>query len=226
MLAHQLLNEQIEAASEFWNEWEGEYKELSRLNEVFPGFDGTAVLLKAVVINTLYGTNVYAIEKVAECVKTVMSKANHATGPDLVEELVEEMTKVSGRKHHSFASKFAHFFIDKDLPILDQYAEFMVRWHLGSEQSQNHRRYLKFDEDIRKLKELAGLSCSNAQLDAYLWVAGEYLCWKKDPKVKITQELRELFEEGRRYKRPELYRLLTALLPAEVKEPCGQAKDL
>jgi hypothetical protein len=53
-------------------------------------------------------------------------KRNHATGPDLVEELVTEIWTVTNRKNYSFAAKYTHFFVDPNLPILDGYAEWML----------------------------------------------------------------------------------------------------
>lgn len=209
MLAMPLSNSQIEAASKFWEEDGGwETKELVQLKQVFPK-PQDAVKLKAVVLNALYGTNVFAISKVGECLETMLS-ANHSTGPDMIEEWVAGIKKVTNRQHYSFVAKFAHFFITPDLPILDYYAEWMVRKHLGRAQSQNPKRYLKFAEDIEKLKELGGLTCECAQLDAYLWVAGEYWCWKKNPKLKVSSDLKGHFE--RLAENPENERTLRNLL--------------
>ncbi|HMD97572.1 MAG TPA: hypothetical protein VKM93_09625 [Terriglobia bacterium] len=190
-LAVPLLNSQIEAASRFWSEgWES--KELVQLKQVFPK-PLEAIKLKAVVLNVLYGTNIMAILRVGQCLEEKL-KATNTTGPDLVEELVTEISAVTNRKHYSFVAKFAHFFIDPDLPILDQYAEYMVQRHLGAGQSKNPKRYLKFAEDIEKLKQLAGLSCNCAQLDAFLWIAGEYWGWKGNPKLKISTDLMPYFQ--------------------------------
>ena len=62
------------------------------------------------VVNVLYGTNVIAITKVADCVELVL-KSNHPTGPDLVEELVAQIQAVTKRNNYSFCAKYAHFFI-------------------------------------------------------------------------------------------------------------------
>jgi len=190
-LAVPLLNSQLEAASRFWSEgWES--KELVQLKQAFPN-PLEAIKLKAVVLNVLYGTNIMAILRVGQCLEEKL-KVSNATGPDLVEELVAEIAAVTKRRHYSFVAKFAHFFIDPDLPILDQYAEYMVQRHLGAAQSKNPKRYLKFAADIEKLKELAGLSCDCTQLDTYLWIAGEYWCWKGNPKLKISTDLNPLFQ--------------------------------
>jgi hypothetical protein len=192
-LAQPLTQSQINAASTFWaNGWES--KELAQLKQCFPGrYD--AIPLKAIVLNTLYTTNVIAIYKVAGLLETLLPETR-TTGPLLVEELVDAIKeKVTGRAHHVFVAKFGHFFIDPNLPILDSYAEEMVAWHLGEAQSQHPKRYLKFCENIEKLRELAGLTCNCAELDAYLWLAGEYQAWSKNPnEKKISSDLRPLFE--------------------------------
>jgi hypothetical protein len=64
-----------------------------------------AVKLKAVVLNTLYGTNVIAISKVAECLERTLD-ANHSTGPNLVEELVAEIKKITLLRHPRFHMHF------------------------------------------------------------------------------------------------------------------------
>ena len=190
-LAQPLAQSQIEAASRFWaGGWES--KELAQLKQAFPErHDATRI--KAIVLNTLYGTNVIAIYKVAGLLEKLLKEAR-TTGPLLVEELVDGMKKVTGRAHYSFVAKFGHFFVDSNLPILDRYAEEMVVWHLGRAQSHNSRRYLRFCENIETLSELAGLTCSCEELDAYLWVAGEYQAWAKNKKREISSDLRPFFE--------------------------------
>lgn len=187
-----LLSSQIEAAARFWEDGDWETKEMGQLKRVFPNFQ-EAVKLKAIAVNALYGTNILAISKVGDCIEQFL-KTHHSTGPDLVEELVAEIEKITNRRHHSFAAKYAHFFINPELPILDWYAESMVSQHLGTKTSKNPMRYLTFIEDIKTLREAACLTCSCADLDAYLWVAGEYWYWNDHPKADISGDLRIEFE--------------------------------
>jgi hypothetical protein len=207
-LAMPLSNSQIEAAVRFWDDGGWETKEINQLKRVFPE-PQDAIRVKAIVLNALYGTNIIAISKVADCVERVLN-TNHSTGPDLVEELVAEIRQITERNNYSFAAKYAHFFINSDLPILDSYAEWMVSKHLGPMKSENPKRYLKFVEDVETLKEAAGLTCNCTELDAYLWVAGEYWSWKTNPKLNINGDLRPYFE--RLAKAPESERTLRNLL--------------
>jgi hypothetical protein len=194
-LAEPLTHTQIDAASRFWaGGWESE--ELAQLKQAFPErYD--AIRIKAIVLNTLYGTHVIAIYKVAGLFEKLL-EGTRATGPLLVEELVDGIKKMTGRAYYSFVAKFGHFFVDSNLPILDSYAEEMVAWHLGQAQSRNPKRYLKFCENIETLSELAGLTCDCAGLDAYLWVAGEYRSWSKNKKQEINSDLKLIFERLRK----------------------------
>jgi hypothetical protein len=191
-----LSSSQIEAAAQFWKDGGWEAKEFVQLKQCFPKSQD-AVTLKAVAVNALYGTGIMAISKVGQALEQSLGRmltTDHPTSPELVEDLVVEIAKVTNDKHHVFVAKYAHFFINPDLPILDQYAEWMVERHLGRAKSRKVERYLRFAENMERLKELAGLTCSCDELDAYLWIAGEYWCWKKNPKEKINSDLKRQFE--------------------------------
>lgn len=205
-LAIPLKQSQIDAAIEFWKGWES--KEFEQLRLAFPS-PLDAVSIKAIVLNALYGTNIIAIGKVAERVEQVL-KSKHPTGPDLVEELVSEIRGITKQKNYSFAAKYVHFFIDSSLPILDWYAEWMLGRHLGQMRSANPKRYHKFTEDIETLKRVACLNCDCAELDSYLWVAGEHQYWKDHPQYSINSGLKQHFENLQR--NPLAEPLLAALL--------------
>jgi len=195
-LAIPLMQSQIDAAVEFWQGgWESE--DFKQLRLAFPN-PLKAVRIKAIVLNALYGTNIIAIAQAADRVERVLS-ANQWTGRNLVEQLVNEIRGVTNRSNYSFAAKYAHFFVDSSLPILDWFAEWRLRAHLGRKmQSQDPRRYHRFTEDIETLKRVAGLNCNCAELDAYLWVAGEYWYWKDHPKYSVSSELKQHFENLQR----------------------------
>jgi hypothetical protein len=217
-LAMPLSCSQVEAASRFWKEKGGwASPEIAKLKLAFPS-PQDAVKIKCIVVNVLYGTNIIAILKVSDCVERVL-KENHSTGSDLVEELVAEIWQITKRRNYSFSSKYAHLFINRDLPILDSYAEWMVSKHLGQIKSKNTKRYLKFAEAVEALKKAASLTCNCAELDAYLWVAGEYWSWKVNPKLNISGDLRPNFE--RLAKDPESESTLCNLLGIAVDSVPG-----
>jgi hypothetical protein len=215
MLAKPLTKNQIEAAVKFWKDGNWEVTEFAHLKQCFPG-PQEAFTLKAVAVNMLYGAGVRPIARVAEYLKKRLDSAC-PTGPELVRDFVNEIANLKLTKrnnhYHVFVSKFAHFFINPDLPILDQYSEWMVEQHLGKEALlYDSDRYLRFDKNIRKLKEEARLTCDWDELDHYLWIAGEYRCWlrKLVPGERIDQDL--LADFNRLKDNPETERTLAELL--------------
>jgi hypothetical protein len=210
-LAVPLSISQIEAANwlhrqlSHWQVTDNALHALHALQERFPEFDIDATLLKVVAINQLYGTKVYAVVKMAQHIAEVMLKASSMDDAGLVEELAA----LSGMNHISFASKFAHFFIDMErLPIYDSYAVKMVAYHLGQQgliQDAEHP-YKAFIENLNRLKQYALLSCTTRELDHYLWLAGLYRVWQanqeqqmdkdtlKKSRRHINTEVAELFE--------------------------------
>src|SRR5436853_7873175 len=102
-LAVQLAMTQIEAANRLHGkllQWQVTDRALHTLQENLPGFDIEATLLKVVAVNQLYGTNVYAVVRMAQHVTEVMQDAEGMEDADLIEELAS----LTGRKHRSFAS--------------------------------------------------------------------------------------------------------------------------
>ena len=68
--------------------------------------------------------------------------------------LWERLTTLTGRKHLSFASKFAHFFIDMErFPIYDFFSLKMVAYHLGRQELTRNTAhpYQAFIENINRL---------------------------------------------------------------------------
>ncbi len=226
-LAHPLLQSQVEAARKLRNRlghWLAVDAALSALQKQFPGFDLEATLLKAAAINQFYGTNLYAVVRMAEHIAAEM--ATSIAGLDEAEvvrqlaALPKTATQKYARNHWSFASKFAHFFIDPvRFPIYDEYAMRTVKWHLGwkGQVWAEPNEYKAFCENLRRLKERSGLACSFAEVDRYLWLVGLYRAWLKDSKVKINAEVAGLFEDAAHF--AEVRAELKALLPGEHAVP-------
>jgi len=224
MLAKPLTNSQIQAACKFWKDGHWEVEAFAQLRQCFPK-PQEAVTLKAVAVNTLYSAGVRPIARVAQYLeKRLGSGSPYPTGPELVSDFVKEIADLKLTKrdnhYHVFVSKFAHFFINPDLPILDQYSEWMVEQHLGLKHSYDSDRYLKFAKNIQRLKEEGTLTCDCDELDHYLWIAGEYWSWKHNPKKPIYTELRDDFERLEKTpetERTESQRTLAELLGITVR---------
>lgn len=163
-------------------------------------FELDACLLKVVAVNALYGTNLYAVTRMAKHVTGVLTASDPAaTGSDLVERLAA-LPATEGqqrkRRHYSFASKFAHFFLDAErYPIMDSYAVSMLKRHLGRRRysDDKDRPYAAFVRNFQELKRLSGFTGSNRELDRYLWLAGEHAAWKKKRRRAINAEVAALF---------------------------------
>lgn len=118
-----------------------------------------------------------------------------ATGADFVQELVDTIRFATGENEYVLASKYTNLFANSSVPILDQFAELMMGYHLDvSAQSFDKRRYHRFRADIETLHQGAKLACNVAQMDPYLWVRGEYLFEWQGGKKRVSKYLRPLFE--------------------------------
>jgi len=230
-LAIALTADQVEAAGRLYSQlrqWQVSEAALDALADRVPGFSEEAVLLKAVAVNGLYGTNVLALSRMAIHVRKTIEKSDLRTaGPELVEgiaRLPREDGETANRRHHSFASKFAHFFIDAErFPIMDSYAVAIVRVHLGvANYNQNREKpYLAFVENLKTLRTLAELNVTNREFDRYLWIAGAYRTYRKccdaERKAKISVELNRLFTNPSESIRGDLDALMPSILSPTVR---------
>lgn len=101
------------------------------------------------------------------------------------------------RRFISFASKFAHFFVNAEsFPIFDSYAAAMVDFHLrGSSctKTESLGCYVDFSRGTARLRNEAGLTCTTRESDHYLWLAGLYRHFLAGH-TKINGEVRQLIE--------------------------------
>lgn len=203
-LARPLTQEQLDAATRLHSQltqWASIDSALATLALAFPQWNQDASLLKVAAINQLYGTNLYAVVRMAMHVSEVMQTADPTTeGIKLVERLAN-LPKAKGQqrqpRHYSFASKLAYFFIDSgQFFIYDSYVVKMLMYHLGK---RNYLRddtqpYVAFIANLKQLQERSGLVWQGRELDRYLWLAGEYHAWLRDPHAPINREVSALFQ--------------------------------
>lgn len=170
---------QIEAVERLFpklKEWQRPLAALEMLAEKVPGFGTSATLLKTVAVNELMATQIYALVAMASHVQDTLDGVDLTrAGPELVDKIADFEHKEKKRACLSFASKFAHFFIDPDrFPMKDKYATKMVKFHLGTRKGVKDS-YAAFISGIEELRSRDGLgSVSYAKLDHYLWFAGKY----------------------------------------------------
>lgn len=203
-LVKPLASKQVDTACKLYDHlpgWQVTDRALEQLADKFPGFDFESCLLKTVTINSLYATMVFATWRMAEHVHEVLGqKGLLAVGPELVETIAALPDKGGNevkRRFRSFASKFAHFFIDSErFPILDSYAEKTIAYHLGGKREKNHAEtYIAYVHNFSTLKRSVGLlEHPNRELDRYLWLAGQYRAFLRNPGTRLNAEVRGLFE--------------------------------
>jgi hypothetical protein len=207
-LAVPLFIEQISAAKRIHDrleQWRAADRALLALRGAFPDYGADACLLKCVAVNSLYGTNVYAILRMANHVCRVM---NDAARPKDHVQLVEALAKLppktgeTQKNHTSFASKFAHFFESNEVPIYDSFAIKTLMRHLGEgcDAGDPKRPYATFTSNLRTLQHEACLQVSVRDLDRYLWLAGQFaarneMLAKPGSVDKMNRELAEVLRD-------------------------------
>lgn len=196
--------------------WQATDRGLQALHQRLPGFELDTVLVKVAAVNQLYSANVYAVARMAQHIVSVMANwATRSAVADLVEQIADLPPNPEDGKtryHLSFASKFAHFFIDDvHCPVYDGYVIDMVGHLLGHSDMcrDGTHPYFAFVTNLDRLRTNAELECSYSELDHYLWIAGLYRAWCTNPKTKINSEARQLFSNPP----SDLIEPLAALLP-------------
>jgi hypothetical protein len=226
-LRHTLAQSQLSAAARLHRRlagWRTADESLDTLRSLLPDFGRVSCLLKAVVVNELYATQVLAIERMAEHTEVVLRVSDlERSGPELVERIARLPARGEERPRvfMSFAAKFCHFFIDAErFPIYDEAARVMLEFHLGPKVAalSSARQYVSFCTAFRKLREAAFLTGTGRDLDRYLWITGMYERWLRQrakSRVLVNAELRALFEAPDEMVAADL----AALLPASFERP-------
>ncbi len=205
--------DQIVAATAIHDEhmpgWAATDRALTLLAESVPSMSPDAITLKAAVVDRLYYTRHYHLGDAIDRIVEVL-----ANPPEEPVAMVEAIAPISvagkDRWHWSFASKFAHWFIDDSLPIYDQWAIRAASFHFGRIRWAT-TAYRDFAQHVHALREASGVSCTTEQLDRYLWLSGMYRAWDAaDDKGKLglSGEVLELFSNNAPAVRHALARLL------------------
>jgi hypothetical protein len=168
-----------------------------RLASYMPGFAPADTLIKVAAVNQIYGTNLYAVSRMAAHISRLFASRKRPSGAALVEAIagLPAAPGTASRRHLSFASKFCNRFIDREeYPIIDTLANWTLRRHLGADARRDEARpYAAFLENRNLLIATARLRCSAVELDTYLWIRGGYESWKRGK--PMNGELRSLFQK-------------------------------
>lgn len=188
---------QIDAAQRLYEKteyWRLEDTILTELREKDPGLtDQQLTLIKATLVNSFYNAGCsQGIENltswiVAQKPELPEQCRNIGSNDDKRIKLVQDIAFYGRPVDNTdgcivFASKFAHFFLDANIfPIYDQYARMLVHFHIDTlkEGEQPGSKYGIFYKKFFQLKQQLEQRYSVKKLDCYLWLAGQYVAWKK-----------------------------------------------
>lgn len=198
-----LTRERIAAATrlheQYLPQWRAADAALEAVRAAFSDdFSYAPNLVRVATVNTLYGTNLKAVHRMAMHIAGILPGGARLLDPT---ELVEAIAALpvpgeeAPRRHVSFASKFCHFFIDEDdFPILDQAARDALRLHLGRDGYRGAEMgYAGFCGALARLRTAYSLEASPRALDRYLWTAGMYLVFARGRR-DINRDLLALFD--------------------------------
>jgi len=196
----------IEAAKEIYKSL-GSWK---LANEVISSYfqdhpDNTkeqSVVIKVVLINTLYFTNIREPLQIARHILEL-----RGLDAQLEAGEVEAVERIAKDDHYyiSFASKYVHFHNKTAFPIFDSFA--VAAMAQLQEQGLSFPSYTKFFETIKAFRQQAGLaSVSWEDFDKYLWLYGQKRTLDKENRA-INKEVRALYDN------PEGHALFEGLEP-------------
>lgn len=210
---HRISPEQITAATTIHDQhmpgWASTDRALRLVGQSVPGHDLDAVTVKAAVVDRLYYTRHYRLGEAIDRIVEVLA-APPAEPVTVVERIAETTIGGRSRWYWSFASKYAHWFVDEELPIYDSWAIRAVSHHFGR-MTWRTTAYRDFAGHVYALREASGLDCTIREMDRYLWMSGMYRAWvgaaEKD-RLGLSGEVRGLLESGGPVVRAELRVLL------------------
>lgn len=208
-----LWPQQILAAQAIYEQrapvWRRSDDALDTLASAMRNNDFSGVLVKTITIDSLYATRVRAkdLQQVAQHVhRTLANTDQEEYRPQLIEELAAVPLRDDTTRHYrSFASKFAHFFVDHRYPILDSYVVDALRDILGHQDLKLEPHYPDFEKAFRKFA--SGMPSDTRLIDRYLWIVGQYLKHEKDDTFIPNAEIRQVFDD----RPPELVTLISEM---------------
>lgn len=137
------------------------------------------VLLKSIVINTLYATQIRAIVPVAtHIVSLKIDDRLNRGAPEVVDEVALVTIKGKTRRNYSFATKYCSFHNPSAYPIYDGFVnkllnQYQRRDRFSSLPLGDLKEYIRFKQVLNDFAEFYGLSHVDAkELDVFLWGYG------------------------------------------------------
>lgn len=154
---------------------------LTRLIAAFPdNHDLPGVLAKDAIINSLYGTNIYAISDVARHICALNIDPKLAQGSlDVINDIAVITLKDKVKHNYSFATKYCGWHRPDVYPIYDGYVDRLLCTYRQQDQFAEfepielrlYPRYKEVIDSFRTHYELAQFSYK--ELDKFLWRYGK-----------------------------------------------------
>jgi len=169
--------------------------------------DKSTMLIKIILVDSLYNTNLSKTMSAIELVEQLFKKNQESKLDEYIQqgnlEAIEIITDIAPKNILSFASKFCHFHNKNAFPIYDSYACIALKKLFGY---KDKRKYSEFANHINKIKQKFGTN-DLERIDTFLWLYGLKLELDKDKK-NINKEVTELY-----LKNPELFKNLEPTTP-------------
>ncbi len=161
--------------------WGATNEVLAGLAKKHPTSSVADVSIKAKAVNNFYGTRVTAhkMERLVEQISAGLESPGGVADEEDVEWMGTYRDPASGdvvSRHFSFASKYAHFFIDrKRFFILDSLGQEVVKRH-GAGRIRGHEgRYVDFVKWLRVLiEDLPEEDQTPERVDYFYWLRGMF----------------------------------------------------
>jgi len=154
------------------------------------------VAYKVVLLDKLYNCNLKMdVQKVAEVLvhANIDDRLEKEDPVDIVEDISKLYVQGGKRLGLVFTSKYCHFHQPHKFPIYDSFAKYALSKLLG----EKLVGYREFKSGIDRLISESGLSITYKQMDEYLWLYGQWLCFKEGKEKKLANEIKNVIKSHR-----------------------------
>ena len=184
-------NEEVKAYNDRWDKNNDNVIREHTINRLFQELapDNTEIeliMLKCTVLNSLYSTNIFNINPVAEHINDLaIDERLEAWDVDLVNDIARVNINGKDRNLYSFATKYCSHHNFNDYPIYDEYVAKVLlhfqrkdKFYWSKFRAKDLRNYAIFKDVLQKFISFYGLEFDNPdekliQLDRYLWQVGK-----------------------------------------------------
>ena len=153
------------------------------------------VLVKTVVLNRLYSTNIYDVWTVAKHICDLRIDDRLRQGDaSLVQDIASVKFNEKARACLSFATKYCSWHQQEQFQIMDSYVKEMLwrykrQFGFWSFYRQDMRHYPKFVEIVDRFRSHFGRAeIGRKQLDKFLWIEGRQAA-DQQPSIAANSEL-------------------------------------